>query len=161
MLTNYPLKTTYTSLETTLDALHQMRGVKCVNADDCYAGGDDGIFATTNGGATWTKQSAVGFYRIDCTSSSTCFAADGNTILATTNGRQTWSNAVTIPGAGLIAISCPSASVCFAAGSTIVSTSDGGKTWSTEVNFLGWFAYAITCTSTANSIAAGQGGLDF
>ncbi len=126
--------------------------VSCPNASDCWIVGQSrtgtvSIWATTNGGVSWTSQtppSGFSLYDqpiISCATSSVCFATGGgsSTLMDTTNGGATWSLVSTLPsGAGPNWLSCPDANHCVASngrGSSLkedfISTNDGGSTWAT------------------------------
>jgi len=157
--TNYPIDFVYMSLKTSVTD-KQLRKVSCANANDCYAVGDGGIFATTNGGATWVNQfSSYGLLGIHCPTAAACFAVGANLILATTNGGMTWTSQTLGTSAVLAGVNCPSATTCFAAGTSILSTADGGKTWVTEAVFSSSpGVFAIGCMSTTNCVAVGYAG---
>ena len=81
--------------------------------------------------------------------SATCVAVgdDGGnvaSIIVTNNGGSTWSDAA--PPAGvtsLSAVSCPSATVCYAGGgSGIMKSTNGGSTWTVQNSFP---AQSISC----------------
>jgi photosystem II stability/assembly factor-like uncharacterized protein len=141
-------------------------GISCPTTSNCFVVGYSGfnqlsmIVATTDGGTTWTSQavpdnqsnSGPVLDAISCPSATVCFAASelvpsfapsGNdAILSTTDGGAKWVYQA-VPGSTtpiLLAISCPSISVCFASGygavgsngttsAAILSTTDGGSTW--------------------------------
>ena len=125
----------------------------------CFAVGTDAV-ATTNGGTTWSKQSASG-QAVSCPSNSNCFAvSSNNSILATINGGATWSAQKLPLPAILDAISCPSTSDCFAAGSVMLATTNGGTTW-TQQPFPGSTVLGISCASTKTCVAVGGGGAIF
>jgi RHS repeat-associated protein len=125
--------------------------VSCPNASDCWIvgqprSGSVDIWATTNGGVSWTNQTpASGFSLFDqpvisCPTSSVCFADGGgsSTLMDTTNGGTTWSLVSTLPsGAAPDWLSCPDANHCVATNNVgslkedFISTNDGGSTWTT------------------------------
>lgn len=96
--------------------------ISCPDLQHCYTVGDSGlIFATSNGGSTWTLQSSntsERLNRIACVSVTTCFVGgDSGDVIATFNGGQTWETVYTDPqGSAINSIACPTADSCFIAG---------------------------------------------
>jgi photosystem II stability/assembly factor-like uncharacterized protein len=156
--TNYPLDFVYTNIQTTVTNKRLTR-VSCVTTNDCWAVGDGGIFATTNGGTTWTNQhSTYSLLGINCPSATTCFAVGANLIVATTDGGKTWTFQPLGTTAVLSAVSCPNTTTCFAAGTKILATTDG-KTWITQKDFSPTpGAFGIACTSSTTCAAVGYAG---
>jgi len=134
-------------------------GVSCPSATFCIGVGLTGdpsasngntplILGTANGGTTWTMQQAGPgvFYltTVSCGSTSSCVALGISTLgvqisLATTDGGKTWFQTELPAGFEEYAISCPSATTCFAAGDNalsgprsamVIRTTDGGTSWS-------------------------------
>ena len=108
----------------------RLYGVSCPTTSDCWAvGGTDGygpatVFATSDGGISWTPQSVpsdIGVLDgISCPTTSNCWAVgDGDTslptVIATTNGGGTWVEQ-SLPSNFYIvrALDCPTTSDCFA-----------------------------------------------
>lgn len=97
------------------------------------------LYETSNGGTTWTRVSHVpstnnGAYEVACASTKRCFATTGTTqIIASLNGGETW-NLDTLPAASgdVVAISCPSKTICFAAGTEVAKTLNKGASWTVE-----------------------------
>ncbi len=131
--------------------------ITCGSPTHCWAVGNDGtaadIIATTDGGATWTRQSYPSgtglengghLFSISCGSPSTCQAVGSGTqlvILGTTDGGATWnveSYPPELAGGHLFTVYCISASTCWALGgapsvtSVILGTTDGGATWTEQ-----------------------------
>jgi photosystem II stability/assembly factor-like uncharacterized protein len=121
-----------------------LSGVSCPTEESCFAVGYDvtekhtspgrsgTIVATTDGGATWTKQSSnqtSDLWDISCPNTTTCFAI-GNVVLKTSDSGTTWQE-LHFPERNIYpyAISCPAVSTCFIAGShNILTTTDGSQT---------------------------------
>src|SRR5260370_34520657 len=55
LVTNYPASSAYTNIRPTVTNKRLTR-VSCADTNDCWAVGDGGIFATSNGGTTWVNQ---------------------------------------------------------------------------------------------------------
>jgi photosystem II stability/assembly factor-like uncharacterized protein len=117
---------------------------------DCWAAGETSkdhgtVIATVNGGATWAAQTLpsdtfVQVTGIFCATTSECFAVGSAAVAATTNGGSAWTTQALPSGVGsLSAISCPTASACWATGRdsagapVVIATSDGGTTWTTQL----------------------------
>ena len=100
-----------------------------------YWNSDGAIYATTDGGATWTQQ-GVGYHAEDfaCIDALHVWAAAGDRILATNDGGATWSERW--KGAFLHAIAFADATHGWAVGEggVIVATSDGGLTWTAQTS---------------------------
>jgi photosystem II stability/assembly factor-like uncharacterized protein len=168
IVSNYPLGTAYTNLQTAVaSSSKELKRVSCVDTNNCWAVGDEGIFGTSNGGTTWANQySASSLSAISCPNTTTCFAVGGNLVLGTTDSGKTWSSQSVGPNTGLSAISCPSTTICFAGGfvaggqGIIVATVDGGKTWNGKLLFASSLGVrGIACTSTTSCIAVASQGL--
>jgi photosystem II stability/assembly factor-like uncharacterized protein len=126
--------------------------VTCPTTTTCIAVGDS-LLVSTDGGATWsTKTTPSGFTdlrSISCSSSTQCVAIGTNPegindesvsaiAVETTDGGATWTNVV-MPSSTptLDQVSCPSTSICVAAGSSqsyggaapFYQSNDGGATW--------------------------------
>jgi photosystem II stability/assembly factor-like uncharacterized protein len=92
----------------------------------------------------------------------------GQAALVTTNGGKAWKGYATLPSTmQVLAISCPSSSVCWTAGlswvtgeAAVAETTDGGKTWTdmTPASWATatWWATAIDCVSATTCWLAGQ-----
>jgi photosystem II stability/assembly factor-like uncharacterized protein len=166
-----------------------LAGVACVSAGACEAVGQTSsanaraaAVGTANGGKTWTAQplvNGIGLTAVDCGSASACTAVGTNgltgAILGTTNGGRTWAREPvpsTLPATTrLVAVACPSASVCETVGfgfngtPVALGTANGGKTWVDQTKRLpsgaGTFA-GVSCPSTSVCEAVGsQAGLGF
>ncbi len=120
-----------------------LRSVAFPAAGAAFAVGDDAtILASTDGGATWARQTApaglTAHLRAAAFRTATAGTAvgDDGTILATTDGGATWSRQ-TAPGgltAHLRGVAIPSATAGFAVGddATILTTTNGGTTWAAQ-----------------------------
>lgn len=146
------------------------RSVSCASATTCQAvGPGHSIEGTTNGGATWTDESANtppppplatnnDYSGVSCPSTSQCWVVGTNgKILTTTDGGSTWSSQRSGETSDLSSISCPSATVCFVADGGILATTDGGTVWTPEPNPSRGSVTAITCVSTQLCWAVGGG----
>jgi photosystem II stability/assembly factor-like uncharacterized protein len=88
------------------------------------------------------------------------------TILATADGGTTWSSQTSATTDILSAVSCPSASVCFAVGTgtngfggIIVATSNGGANWSAQVSGTNKGLNGVSCPTSTSCFAVGAGGI--
>ena len=151
--------TTWTS-QTEDVAGGDLDGIACPSLSDCYAVGDGGgdsetpvpssfIFATTDGGTTWTSQTlptgapttwsptgVATLYDISCPSTTVCYSVGWNggssgLTLGTTDGGATWAILSESTATDSVeSISCPSTSDCYSTGlNNIFATTDGGSTW--------------------------------
>jgi outer membrane protein assembly factor BamB len=148
-------------------------GVACPTATNCFATGDGGVvLATTDGGGTWSPQSAPTASRltsIACPNASTCYAVgEGGTTVATTDGGGTWN--IQLPYGTLnwlYGIVCPTSSTCLSVGhgdspsdAGMLATTDGGSTWVRQ-DLAGWDEGAlggIACPTSSRCFAAGADG---
>jgi photosystem II stability/assembly factor-like uncharacterized protein len=106
-----------------------------VDANTGTAVGDNGtILRTTDGGATWTRQTSgtTGIlFGVSCVDANTCTVVGGMPlgaiILRTTDGGCTWT-LQTFGAQGLRGVSCVDANTCTAVGDfgTILRTTTGG-----------------------------------
>jgi photosystem II stability/assembly factor-like uncharacterized protein len=148
---------------TSLTGGGQISTLACPSALTCYASGGANndpysIYATTNGGETWTTQTGAlqQVNHIACPSESTCFASNpGNGVERTTDGGNSWS-ALSLPSGSndIEGLSCPTTSVCYAASvnAQVYITNDGGTTWTAQAMPGG--ATAIACPSTTTCFAS-------
>ncbi len=96
------------------------------------------VYATNNGGATWTSASGVSNgvpYGACYVSGNTYFLVDnGGRIKKSTDNGFTWSTVFTLPGALLTGIDFFSDDIGMACGDNglILKTADGGLTWSVQ-----------------------------
>jgi photosystem II stability/assembly factor-like uncharacterized protein len=158
---------------------HTLYDAGCLTAAHCFAvGGDGTLLATTNGGRTWhheTIPTKAPLYRVACAGRASCYViARPSTIWVTHDAGAHWAARtlpVHVPGLalagcvagdasspqgetpcrlGLLDISCPSASTCYAvatlpggwdttpvskasgAGSSLWLTRNGGTTWTRQ-----------------------------
>lgn len=102
-----------------------------------------------------------------CPSESRCdmvgFAAGHGIITATGDGGRTWSTSMLSSTSQLVAISCPSPSVCYVGGSlsagggaTILGTRNSGATWTVQKVPVGVVVSSIGCGSTSACVAVGS-----
>jgi photosystem II stability/assembly factor-like uncharacterized protein len=144
--------------ETTPSGLGELYSVSCAAAVDCVAvgwslsgpsgGATPDIVATTDGGATWTREAAPSrtgaLYGVSCSSALHCVAVGdeepsdtSGAVLVTTDGGTTWSyRPILNEEGGLTAVSCPTPWFCLTVGEDpsdqfglAATTSDGGASW--------------------------------
>ena len=113
--------------------------------------GNDVVLGTTNGGATWTTQTAPSDIAVGlgsglvCASAVVCEIAGDNltssavAAFGTTNGGATWTPQTLPSGITSVgAMACPSTTVCELGAenssdqSVILATTNGGSTWTTQ-----------------------------
>lgn len=125
------------------------------------------IFASTDGGATWTAQSppvGVGpLSGVASATATTCTAVGGTFVLHTTDSDASWSlQAPPSSTYSLSAVACPSKKTCLAiqeapGSPQIAETSDGGSSWISEPVPSGVLTLsAIACWSANDCIVVGQ-----
>jgi photosystem II stability/assembly factor-like uncharacterized protein len=163
--------------------------ISCPTTSDCWAVGGTltedsdslsataSIVTTTDGGSTWTTQSAPNsdglLYGVSCTSSSDCITVgtaitESNTAVAeafgTTDGGVTW-NTQNVPSTAVLVegVSCTSNSDCVAVGAdstldgVVLTTIDGGTTWTTQSVPTGTgFLFEVTCANSSDCWAGGE-----
>jgi len=140
-------------------------GVSCQNfgSGACIAVGFDGaIIGNPSSGiphsieAYYTTNNPVNLSRASCPGVDYCYAVGGGQILATTNGGATWAVHLSETNNNLAAISCPSKSVCFAAGNPVLLTTNGGGTWTSKPTGSSDTLAAISCPTATTCFAAGS-----
>ncbi len=161
-------------------AVGQLMAISCVpdaQQTDCFAvgpgvSGEGQILHSTDGGATWTSETAPAgvessngvLWGLDCPSATVCYAGDETQLIKTTDG-QNWA-LVPLPAeyAYTQRISCPSTTDCYmvagypfinSQSTAVMQTTDGGSTWTTTTtpNFS---ESGISCPTTAVCWVAGQ-----
>jgi photosystem II stability/assembly factor-like uncharacterized protein len=156
-------------------------GISCATAARCWAATSTSIFSTTDGGATWAPDYALGAVHrptsalapsISCPTVVACVATGlgaGTEILSTADGGLTWAVGHTPAVHGYLdGVSCASAAYCWAVGPTtvvpgpgsalVLATTDGGRTWGQEATPAGTGALAaISCPTLLNCVAVGGG----
>jgi photosystem II stability/assembly factor-like uncharacterized protein len=160
-----------------------LQGISCTDTLHCWVvgsttaapGGSDEIFATADGGVTWSPQvipsgDTGGLQAISCIpSTEDCFAGgSGGNLLSTTDGGTTWVVSSIATGFGTVAdISCVDALTCWLTDGLnggIYATADGGTTW-TEQTSPGKMI-DVSCVSAMDCWAVGvddggtSGGID-
>jgi photosystem II stability/assembly factor-like uncharacterized protein len=150
----------------------------CPSAMVCEAPESSVMVRTTDGGATFKKQSLPGggpaAAAVSCSSTKDCVAvgqsqSGKNQEFTTTDGGKHWKSRKAASGpAGLTAVSCPTSSHCWAVGMNvhtntvgyILATASSGKHWSTQKSYStaateGTSLEAVYCTSTTHCLAGG------
>jgi photosystem II stability/assembly factor-like uncharacterized protein len=148
-------------------------GVNCPTASACYAVTDAfTATSTTNGGTSWSNPSAelAALSRLSCPGVGICFAIGMNspgTVYKSTDGGLTWPLSFNVAGdpqggstAPFRAISCPSATTCYAVGDggLIATTSDGGGHWRTDFPPAFVDLTAVSCPTTSTCFATDAAG---
>jgi hypothetical protein len=153
----------------------EFEGVSCRSASACMAVGGGQV--ATAGPTGWTTQTAP-IEEVDgvsCSSTSECMAVGGlavegpGAVVDTADGGASWATVFALPYGvdGLAAVSCPTTSVCTAAGSTedadgqippgqdagpgaVVHSTNGGASWMTQSFPAGvGNISAVSCASTS------------
>ena len=130
-----------------------------------WAVGEGGaILVTTNGGATWSKQSSgtfATFWGVAFSDATHGWAVgEGGLILATTNGGATWS----ARGSGTsellydVAFSDATHGWAVGEGGTILATTDGGATWSKQSSGRSTWLHGVAFADATHGWAVGEGG---
>jgi photosystem II stability/assembly factor-like uncharacterized protein len=117
------------------------RAVACVGNLDGWAAGAGGTIAhTTDGGATWSAQTAHTAATLRAvrfsTSTAGVVAGDAGTLGYTRDGGATWTLLPAVTSATLRAAAvAPSAGLTFVAGDggTVLKSTDGGATWASTL----------------------------
>ncbi len=159
-----------------------LNAVSCVGGSTCVAVGSHDILNSSDNGLTWTSHQVrdlgtISLLGAGCQSSTLCVAAgmesvqiDPNgasylvnqaVIWTSADGGQTWKKAAVPPGvAGIMAVACPTASRCIAAGSSVLESNDAGQSWAqVPVNGGVGQLFSITCPSSSTCLAVGPNAL--
>jgi hypothetical protein len=159
-----------------------LTAIDCQSPTLCIAGDQSGyILVSTKPTAkkkAWSRTQKVdgargaGLTGISCPSASLCVAVDsaGNVITSTkpTGGKSAWSKPVRVDStnaagggyAGLVAVDCPTTSLCVAAdggdpANIVTSTNPTGGASAWKVTKIGGLLTSVTCSSTSFCVAAG------
>jgi photosystem II stability/assembly factor-like uncharacterized protein len=144
-----------------------IHGMSCYGPSNCYAAATDTLFATHDGGASWstaTLASGDELVSVSCPGASTCYAVGWpGAIYKTTNGGTSWTampNTFYGSDESLLGVSCASLTSCVVVGifGKVLSTSDGTN-WNQEASGTVGHLLAVSCPSTTSCVAVGTGGL--
>ncbi len=153
--------------------------VSCTTATTCFAVGfgpansDEAAVVKLVRGvpvSVQTDSAFYGLYGIDCASSQSCVAVGYDTsdiadaVTTITDGTPSAPAEVAGGGEWLNAVSCPTASQCYATGlvnytASIVPITDGVPQAPISLPDA-WYLNAINCTSVGNCVVAGESGND-
>jgi photosystem II stability/assembly factor-like uncharacterized protein len=161
----------------------QVQGLSCSTATSCVAYSVGATLLTVDGGGHWTLDRMSSARRIgtlnvsplsiSCGSSTSCVGVGLGGALVTNDGGRAWTPHLTpFPVLeSLLAVTCPSATTCFAIGfenvgnsslteGVVVKTQDGGTHWSIDgvlpqVESLN----SISCLSISKCFASGRNDL--
>lgn len=110
-----------------------------INPATIYAGAafpPNGIFKSTDSGATWTKTPAqagggsFNSFAIDPTNPATIYAGTSGAIYKSTNGGGSWTQLRSLSGGGSLALYPGNTSILYAGtGNGVLQTTNGGTTW--------------------------------
>jgi hypothetical protein len=135
----------------------------CPQPGTCYAVGEGGFYASSNGGAWSLRNSQVSGFDISCPGALDCFVAAGNAIFTTHDGGTSWKSGSVLVGGtpiGGFAISCPSTQVCVVVGVYTLYTNDAGNlapTWAVKEVTFGT-GFSVSCPSTSMCVEVGASG---
>ena len=147
----------------------QLYGVSCASTSFCVAVGQSKtIDVTSNGGTTWSA-SNVGsnnWKSVSCPSTTTCFAVDDRGLIyTTTNGATSWSAQTSFTTQQLNAISCTSATSCWAVGNSpgggqggVMGATSNGTSWSSGTDPFTQPLLGVDCVSSTVCYAVGNAG---
>ena len=145
---------------------NQLNSVSCPPGQtaDCWAvGASNTIIATTNGGSTWSAQTATGtFNGVACPDTTHCFAVgQAGTIFATSNGGTSWGAQTSGITTNLNAVACvinAGAYDCWAVGDAgvVLATSNAGSTWTSQTSGNSSRLTGISCTDASHCWAVGD-----
>lgn len=135
--------------------------IACTTSKVCFSAGGASVVSTTD---AWSNSadlpvpsSTYGLDSIACPQTADCYAAGVEGVIRTTNGGASWSRVSLPTGAGvkyaLSAITCSSATTCFAigkraSGAGVVLTTTTGTTWSDVSPSLAPPLNAIACPTS-------------
>ncbi len=145
-----------------------LNGVSCWTPVDCVAVGkaNDAPWAlvTTDGGSTWSDQSAgipeaietvagAALNTVSCVPAACYAGADNGAMIKSTDGGASWQ---AVPSAGgmssVSSISCPTSLMCVVAGAgTIITTDDGGAAWRSNTGAVA----SVSCPNATVCVAVG------
>jgi photosystem II stability/assembly factor-like uncharacterized protein len=150
-----------------------LQTVSCPEAPACIAVGKSLALRSANYGKTWQLATSpasgpgTGPAATTCFTNLSCVGVGSGTVFTTLDGATTWWLGSIPGGPMLTALSCPTATLCYAAagnGEVDRGTRPAGSvdwTWdpqSTDIP-VGKILEAITCPSTTTCIAMGSGGV--
>jgi photosystem II stability/assembly factor-like uncharacterized protein len=160
-----------------------LQGISCTDALHCWVvgstaagtSGSDEIFATADGGVTWSPQvipsgDTGGLLAISCVPSTEVCLAGGNggNLLSTSDGGTTWVVSTIATGFGTVEhVSCTSITDCWLTdglNGVIYTTADGGTTWTAQTSpgkmFAVSCASSMDCWAVGTDAAGTSGGID-
>ena len=140
-------------------------GVAFLDAAHGWAVGEGGaILATSNGGATWSKQSSgtfATFWGVAFSDATHGWAVgEDGLILATTDGGATWSTQSSGTSELLYDVAFSDATHGWAVGEggVILATTDGGATWNAQSSGSSTFLHGVAFSDATHGWAVGEGG---
>jgi photosystem II stability/assembly factor-like uncharacterized protein len=146
-------------------------GITCTSTTTCIAvggyqpSGNAPIEVTTNGGTTWTADSASGttnkLYGVACEpSTTTCFAVGASGTIVQSTDMTTWTTATSGTTSDLNSITCVSTTECFATGQSGQVDVFNGTSWTPSTSGSNFLA-GITCADSNNCYIVGQQGVTY
>ncbi len=139
-------------------------GVTFLDATHGWAVGEGGLFATTNGGATWSARTSgnwASLYDIAFSDATRGWAVgDGGAIRVTRDGGATWSAQTSGSRENLEGVAFSDATRGWAVGDggTIVATTNGGATWSARTSGSSAWLFSVAFSDATHGWAVGDGG---
>lgn len=141
-----------------------MIGTSAVWAVSTHGTGNNVVWSSTDGGATWSPQATgvnANFWDVWFIDANNGFVAgDGGVILRTTNGGGTWTRIPTPTTSALYAVKFRDANYGLAtgAGGVMLSTVDGGATWSLRQSGTSQNLRALGFAGSIRGFAVGDNG---
>ena len=155
----------WTLVTTTLPATTlSMNGVYFFDANNGYVVGNDHVFVTTDGGATWTGKAPnhiVDFSSIRCSTPTTCLLASttGDSLLRTTDGGDTYASITpSTQKIFAVAFASPTRAVAVGASGATVVSDDAGVTWSRIGRGVSDDFARVRATSSRLAVTVGANG---
>jgi photosystem II stability/assembly factor-like uncharacterized protein len=156
-----------------------LMAISCSDVNTCVASGlyvvvsgqtipstDPPIVTTTDGGATWVRQTSNAgsgsyLHAISCLpGTTTCFAVGRGGRIVTTTDLATWTVMTSNTTSMLNSITCLSATFCMASGQGGTIDVYNGSTWTaTPGNGGTGFLASVTCVDTTTCYATGKQGV--
>ena len=150
--------------------LVQKIAISPANSNILVAATSNGIYRSTNAGATWTNVQAGYFYdlRYKTNNANIIFAGEDYNTYKSTDGGATWvslNNNIGSGGRMSLAVSPANPQVIYALcqNDSLFSSTNGGNTWTFKsywpLLFYGFYDMVLTCSPTnANVVYVGGGG---
>jgi hypothetical protein len=152
-------------------AVNVLPTIDCPGTLRCFTTDGRKLFATSDGGVTWVAhrlaQMVDGPVALSCAPHTVaCWIGGGPAsavvIERTLDSGRHWIVQAPPSGSGLVALSCPTTSMCYGSGNGVILTTDGGAHWDrAEIEGLPalWPLTSVSCATTTKCMAVGKSGL--